>query len=40
MKFIDCFMYYDEENDCLFETEKLRTQLHDNYPYAFTLKKS
>jgi hypothetical protein len=29
------FMYYDEANDCLFETKKLRKRLQDDYPYAF-----
>jgi len=30
------FMYYDEENDGLFEAEKLRKTLHENYPYVFS----
>ena len=34
------FMYYDEDNDCLFETNKLRAKLQEDYPYAFTLKES
>jgi len=30
------FMYYDEDKDGLFEANKLREQLHSDYPYAFS----
>lgn len=30
------FMYYDEDKDGLFEANKLREQLHNDYPYAFS----
>jgi hypothetical protein len=29
------FMYYDEDKDGLFEANKLRENLHSDYPYAF-----